>query len=740
MKNALLSKERIFEFFLITCMIVFLPETILCADLTNDEIAHIQNMEELGEEIINVQDEIAQIDIEIENKKGKLEDLNKELAGEPFSSAVEHIEGFEEKLVDNILNPTQPAISLEGYVIGSVGNAAWQEFAETIEGEPTVSQIARMRNEIDLLEAERESLVNQQVQLINVADYMERSRNAAPGTEYTQIEDPMGSGYINIPLYLQDDDNPNIQYLNPLYVQSLEREQQQESSFGGRIWSGIVTVFGWFGIDISNRDPVFIHPSRAVDLALAGEAVAYQFSPASSPGVRDEVDISFTVPFQGYVTILIYNGSGGIERVVYDDELMGIGNHTFTWDGKDDYDSPLPEGEYRYVMTAYDALNPNRVHSEEGEILIDNTPPMLNITSVAGDSPGPGKTRFMGTVSDDNLQNYIITCTTSEMEPYIYEGNVEDDILGTIYSYTLPNGNQEFSITASDLAGNTTTRNASVQYLDQNTLKVVDLIIANPTISSTPSPERGLIEEAVIFYVLSHRANITIIVEDSAGTPIKTLYNTTQDPGMRMVVWAGENDQGDYVKPGEYTVKIRSAGETLAQDTVTVIENVSKITQPPHDSLVRAYIPIIGTATCENFSHYTLEFGPGEEPTEWLTVKEGSEPIIDSILGHWDTGFEHEPYCELDLGYPSEGLIATHTLKLTVYDTSGETYEDTVTVRVGRVLSNEEEGVGVKAFISNFVKQIEEVKCISRRVLGLKKAGKISLALSLIEVYNIIEA
>jgi len=40
----------------------------------------------------------------------------------------------------------------------------------------------------------------------------------------------------------------------------------------------------------------------------------------------------------------------------------------------------------------------------------------------------------------------------------------------------------------------------------------------------------------------------------------------------------------------------------------------------------------------------------------------------------------------------------------------------------------------------DFLKYVKEVKRNSSFMLGLKKAGKISLALSLIEVYNIIEA
>jgi hypothetical protein len=63
-----------------------------------------------------------------------------------------------------------------------------------------------------------------------------------------------------------------------------------------------------------------------------------------------------------------------------------------------------------------------------------------------------------------------------------------------------------------------------------------------------------------------------------------------------------------------------------------------QITNPAIFALVRANTPILGTAAGEGFSSYRLQVGQGLNPRNWLQIgKEGSQPVLNRVLGIWDT-------------------------------------------------------------------------------------------------------
>ena len=60
------------------------------------------------------------------------------------------------------------------------------------------------------------------------------------------------------------------------------------------------------------------------------------------------------------------------------------------------------------------------------------------------------------------------------------------------------------------------------------------------------------------------------------------------------------------------------------------------ITFPESNASVRDIINIIGTANTENFGFYKYETAPVNDPI-WLTIQAGNEPVINDVLGPWDT-------------------------------------------------------------------------------------------------------
>lgn len=62
-----------------------------------------------------------------------------------------------------------------------------------------------------------------------------------------------------------------------------------------------------------------------------------------------------------------------------------------------------------------------------------------------------------------------------------------------------------------------------------------------------------------------------------------------------------------------------------------------QITSPAGFAYVRGKTEILGSAKAENFYQYRLEVGQGLNPEEWIQIGQSSSPVVNGVLGEWDT-------------------------------------------------------------------------------------------------------
>lgn len=102
----------------------------------------------------------------------------------------------------------------------------------------------------------------------------------------------------------------------------------------------------------------------------------------------------------------------------------------------------------------------------------------------------------------------------------------------------------------------------------------------------------------------------------------------------------------------------------------------ARITYPLSNQLFGESISIKGFSFGSDFSHYIVEVGYGQEPSEWQTIgitleNGGAMPVLDDILGYFDsTGLEP----------------GTWTIRLSVYDSVGSVSQASVGVSVSDLL------------------------------------------------------
>ncbi len=117
----------------------------------------------------------------------------------------------------------------------------------------------------------------------------------------------------------------------------------------------------------------------------------------------------------------------------------------------------------------------------------------------------------------------------------------------------------------------------------------------------------------------------------------------------------------------------------------------AEIRVPYEDSLVYAYIPIIGTAAGRSFHKCVVDYGYGENPSNWTTIATSYDEAIDdyaevpgtfTIYGNLATWHVTvDPY-DYSRGHLPMGR---YTLRLRVYDHEGNFKQDTVRVQVARL-------------------------------------------------------
>lgn len=82
-----------------------------------------------------------------------------------------------------------------------------------------------------------------------------------------------------------------------------------------------------------------------------------------------------------------------------------------------------------------------------------------------------------------------------------------------------------------------------------------------------------------------------------------------------------------------------------------------QITSPVMNQIISGQVTILGTAQIDRFQFYKLEYGMGENPTQWHSIGEiNRTPVVNGVLGVWNTA-----------GFPSGVFI----LRLTVVDITG---------------------------------------------------------------------
>lgn len=177
--------------------------------------------------------------------------------------------------------------------------------------------------------------------------------------------------------------------------------------------------------------------------------------------------------------------------------------------------------------------------------------------------PEPGEI----TISEGDSINFYITAYDPDSEDLEYSWELDGEVASTdsIYLFLTDNnssGELEVTLNVTDNFTARESRNTlnfawnviveDVSSTNEEVLPIVTAIYQN-----VPNPFNP---ETTIRFDLSNSVDVKLDIYNVKGQKIKTLVNTTLEPGVHTYIWQGEEDNGSPVASGVYFYKLK-AGE-----------------------------------------------------------------------------------------------------------------------------------------------------------------------------------
>ncbi|MFC1572705.1 right-handed parallel beta-helix repeat-containing protein [Candidatus Eisenbacteria bacterium] len=228
-------------------------------------------------------------------------------------------------------------------------------------------------------------------------------------------------------------------------------------------------------------------------------------SPFSPNGdhVLEESEVTAELTHEADWTLYLRDEVQAVRRTI-----SGYGTSiSAVWDGKDGQTETLPDGPYAYEIQIFHAVSGSTATSHSGEIVLDNTPPFVEVTSIPGDGYVSGAFDILGTADDLHFVSYAVmygagespgTWTTLQSSTSY---PVVDSVLAHWSVFPVTNGDYTLRVEANDLAGNEAVNDIPIVV---DNIRITDIRVApvffNPHTYETSD----------ILYTLDRACDVTI--------------------------------------------------------------------------------------------------------------------------------------------------------------------------------------------------------------------------------------
>lgn len=315
----------------------------------------------------------------------------------------------------------------------------------------------------------------------------------------------------------------------------------------------------------------------------------------------------------------------------------------------------IPDGRYSLALSCIDKAGWESQATRT--VIIDNTSPLIDVTSHINGGYMTKPAQFMGTIFDGNLKSYTVDisegdCGNAFRWSPIRTGtaNVENGILASLN--TLPiDGTYCLRLTALDLSGNKTEKLLSF------------------TIDTVP-PAAPVLEAKV-----ENKSSVKLEWIANSESDLDG-YNIYRDGAKVNTSVVKENLFVDLdMKEGAYTYTVKAvdkAGlESQPSNEVKVIVDftppTARIQSPRDGSVISDLIHVTGTAYSEeDFKEYRLYMANGAAPDTWILIRQSPLAVSYGSLAENSVILQDGETCSLKLEAEDiSGNVNTHQVTFT---------------------------------------------------------------------------
>jgi Tol biopolymer transport system component/subtilase family serine protease len=394
-----------------------------------------------------------------------------------------------------------------------------------------------------------------------------------------------------------------------------------------------------------------------------------KFISPNDDGCNDYSMMNYTLSETCDVTLDVIDSTGSVRKEYLSSHSVS-GAYSETWDGRDEPGMKVSDGTYALRLHASLSSDASVTQNETLTVIIDSTPPYVDIKQPLAGTFAQGPVTVYGTISDENLLAYSLAYSSDNGSVLIEEGNQKRK-------------NHTFGVTINDISEGNYSLDARVKDLADNMTEVVIPF----TIDRTP-PKVVLDAPKDGEYYGSQKSSISIngsIVEknlekytlrygpgENPSQWMELYDNATTPVEPQLFVWnVGKTSA---MSDGLYTLSFYAkdkAGLISEARARIIVDNTSpevSITDPNEDVYIKAPTVIYGTAYDANLDKYTLELSEGQCSTafKWGVIKTSTLSVTDGVIVSWQT-------------LPPDG---NYCLRLTATDKLGNKKENGINVKV----------------------------------------------------------
>lgn len=176
-------------------------------------------------------------------------------------------------------------------------------------------------------------------------------------------------------------------------------------------------------------------------------------SPANQDGKFDASQIQYRLGSMADLTLEIQDGQGqSVYGFIHPREPAG--DYSFSWDGTSS-GNPVEDGPYTLLLHAEDPSGPLPTEELTLTIVVDNTPPLLDITNIVEDETYALPLEVRPVVQDQHPGNYTIQISSPVQILKQGTGNLAGTSIATLVGK--PDGNYQIQIQSADRVANSAT-------------------------------------------------------------------------------------------------------------------------------------------------------------------------------------------------------------------------------------------------------------------------------------------